>query len=257
MSSSSSPSTSLTFYHAPQSTSNVTVAILAELSQPYPSPSSSTTAIIPPVQFHQIELSIPRHETRSQNYLRTINPNGRVPAILHNGTSIWESAAISMYLGETFGVERGLYPELSPKRGEAMKWIVWTNTTLTPAGGKLAAAMPVGAPGGVEEGSQDVSVTASAATEGKGKGDAGEAEVEVMRKKAAEDAKKEIVAALKVLNGALVEREYLLGEKYTLADTHVWCFVDWLGIMGVGLDEVPAVKEWAGRVGSRPSLKDV
>ena len=81
---------------------------------------------------------------------------------------IWESAAITIYLGETFGVaedgdsdtdDGSLYPTLGPKRGEAMKWIVWTNTTLAAAGGKLAASLPVGTPGGVEEGSQDAATS--------------------------------------------------------------------------------------------------
>ncbi|KAL9609006.1 MAG: hypothetical protein Q9167_006192 [Letrouitia subvulpina] len=221
---------SLTFYHSPNSTSNVTVAILAEL-----------TSLTPPsLTVKQIDLSISRRETRSSEYL-SVNPNGRVPAIVHDGVTVWESAAITMYLGEVFGVDRGLYPSLGPQRGEAMKWIVWTNTTLTPAGGRLAAALPMGMPGGVEEGSQDAAA-AEAVSSGKA---------------AADEARKEIADALKVLDGWLVGREYLLGEKYSLADTHIWCFVEWLGIMGVGLDEFQEVKAWVERVRKRPALKDL
>ena len=55
-------------------------------------------------------------------------------------TACWELATAHRYLGETFGVEAGLYPELSPKRGEAMMWIVWTNTAVA-AGRALMAAM--------------------------------------------------------------------------------------------------------------------
>ena len=32
-----------------------------------------------------------------------LNPNGRVPTLVHDGVAIWESAAITIYLGETFG----------------------------------------------------------------------------------------------------------------------------------------------------------
>ncbi|KAI4158224.1 MAG: hypothetical protein LQ342_007635 [Letrouitia transgressa] len=226
---------SLTFYHSPNSTSNVTAAILAELTHPHASSSSST-----PLTVNQIDLSISRRETRSLEYL-SVNPNGRVPAIVHEGVSIWESAAITMYLGEMFGVDRDLYPSRSPQRGQAMKWIVWTNTTLTPAGGRLAAALPAGTPGGVEEGSQDAAAAAAAVNSGQ----------------AADEARKEIADGLKVLDGALVGREYLLGEEYSLADTHVWCFIEWLGMMGIGLDEFQGVKAWVGRVGRRPALKDL
>ena len=220
---------SLVFYHSPNSTSNVTVAILAELTQP--------SASLNPLTVKKINLSISRHENRSPAYL-SVNPNGRVPAIVHDGVSIWESAAITMYLGEVFGIDRDVYPSLSPQRGEAMKWIVWTNTNLTPAGGRLAAALPTGTPGGVEEGSQDFALAVNSG-------------------KAAVEARKEIAEALKVLDAVLVGREYLLGEKYSLADTHVWCFVEWLGMMGVGLEYFLGVKAWVGRVGMRPALKDL
>ena len=59
-----------------------------------------------------------------------------------------------MYLGETFGTDQ-LYPGLGPQRGVAMKWIVWTNVMLAEAGGRLAAALPAGVAGAVEEGSVD------------------------------------------------------------------------------------------------------
>jgi glutathione S-transferase len=35
-----------------------------------------------------------------------------------------------MYLGEVFGVDAKLYPASGSKRGEAMKWIAWSNVTL-------------------------------------------------------------------------------------------------------------------------------
>lgn len=113
---------SLTFYHAPMSTSNLTEAVLAELGIP----------------FEQVKLDIQAGDTRKPEFL-AINPNGKVPAIVHDGTAIWESAAITIYLGEVFGVAAKLYPELGPKRGEAMKWIVWTNTVLAEAAGGLYA----------------------------------------------------------------------------------------------------------------------
>src|SRR4029077_10964638 len=66
-----------------------------------------------------------------------LNPNGCVPLLVHDGVPIFESAAIQIYLGETFGVAKGLYPQPGPQRGEVMKWIVWTNATLGEALSRL------------------------------------------------------------------------------------------------------------------------
>ncbi len=95
---------SLTFYYAPMSTASITEAVLAELG----------------VACERIRLDFAAGDTRAPDFL-AVNPNGRVPAVVHDGTSIWESCAITMYLGEAFGVEAGLYPAPGPKRGEAMK----------------------------------------------------------------------------------------------------------------------------------------
>ncbi len=38
-----------------------------------------------------------------------------------------------------FGVEKNLYPPLGPKRGSAMKWIVWSNVNLSDVGLRLTS----------------------------------------------------------------------------------------------------------------------
>lgn len=227
---------SLIFYAVPNSTSNVTSAVLAELEHGLPHPLAQ-----------RIELSIQAGDTKTPSYLSSVNPNGRVPAIVHQGVPIWESAAITMYLGETFGVPEddgtdkpSLYPALGPGRGEAMKWIVWANITLAAAGGRLAASLPVGTPGGVEPGSQDF-----------------ESDTEKDKGAMLEKARTEIGEALNVLDGALMGKDFLLGRQYCLADTHVWSFVYWLTMMGVSATSYSNVKDWAARVGERPALRDM
>ncbi|KAK3174028.1 hypothetical protein OEA41_001272 [Lepraria neglecta] len=223
---------SLLFYYIPHSTSNVTSAVLDELEYSLPCPLAK-----------RIELSIQAGDTKAPHYLSTVNPNGRVPAIVHDGVSIWESAAITMYLGETFGVAgssnyrmQSLYPALGPKRGEAMKWIVWGNTTLADAASRLGATLPVGSPGAVEEGSQDF-------IPDNNKRNSDEAE-----------AKKDIAKSLDILNGALHDNDFLIGQGYCLADTHLWSFVSYIRILGVDLNAHANVKAWAARVGDRPAL---
>ena len=209
---------SLTFYFAPMSTASITEAVLAELGVPC----------------ERVRLDLQAGDTRKPGFLK-VNPNGRVPAIVHEGTPIWESAAITMYLGEMFGVDAGLYPAPGPRRGEAMKWIAWGNVTLAEAGGRLAASLPPGSEGGVEAGTADA-VPAGHPSAG-----------------AAERARGDIAACLEVLDGGLEGRPFLLGD-YSLADTHLQGIVGWLGMMHVDLTAFPKVTGWMSRCGERPAL---
>ncbi|MDF5733986.1 MAG: glutathione S-transferase family protein [Rhizonema sp. PD38] len=209
---------SITFYYAPMSTASITEAVLAELGTPC----------------ERVKLDISAKDTRKPDFLK-INPNGRVPAIVHEGTPIWESSAITMYLGEIFGVDAKLYPEPGPKRGEAMKWITWSNVTLAEAGGRLAASLPTGSEGAVQSDSLDwVPPEQHSAI-------------------AVEKAKADLAVCLKILDGGLEGKSFLLGD-YSLADTHLQGFVSWIRTMGVDLTPFPNVMEWLKRCSERPAL---
>ena len=210
--------TDLIFYHVPDSTSNVTLAVLAELN----------------VRHELVELSIDAGETREKDFLIR-NPNGRVPLVLHAGIPIWESAAITMYLGEVFGVERGLYPSLGPKRGQAMMWIVWANVVLAEAAGRLSGSLPEGSPGAVLPSSRDWK--------------AAEARSSGARSAATGD----LARCFGVLNDAVDERPFLL-DTYSLADTHLWSFIGWVSSMDFDVTHYPAVDAWRRRCGERPAL---
>ena len=208
----------LIFYYAPYSTASITEAVLAELG----------TAC------ERVKLDIDAGDTRKPEF-RKINPNGRVPTIVHYGTAIWESSAITMYLGEMFGVDAKLYPAPGPKRGEAMKWIAWSNVSLAEAGGRLSAALPTGSPGAVQAGSVDW-----VPDEQRAKG-------------AEQKARADLAACLGILDGALGGKQFLLGD-YSLSDTHLQGFIGWIGAMGVDLAPFPNVSSWLTRCGERPAL---
>jgi glutathione S-transferase len=207
---------SLIFYFAPMSTASVTEAVLAELD----------------VSCERIELEIGANGTRRPDFL-VINPNGRVPTILHDGVVIWESAAITLYLGEIFGVTAGLYPPAGLQRGEAMKWIVWTNMVLAEAGGRLAITLD--GDGAAQEGSPDW------------------VQPELRDARVADKAKQDINSGLHILDSALAGKLFLLGD-YSLVDTHAQCFVSWLGMMGIDIPAYPHVSAWLQRCVARPAL---
>jgi glutathione S-transferase len=197
---------SLVFYYAPMSTASLTTFVIEELG----------------VACERVKLDIRSGETKKSEFLR-VNPNGRVPCIVHDGTPIWESAAITMYLGELFGVEKKLYPAPGPKRGEAMKWIVWTNVTLGEAVYRF-------------------SYNTQWAPE------------DQRNAKAAEKAKGDIGALLKVLDSSLEGKPFLVGD-YTLADTHLNSFCDWLRHMKMDFTPFGQLNAWSERCSKRPAYE--
>ncbi len=209
---------SLTFYFAPMSTASITQAVLAELRVPH----------------ETVMLDIDAGDTRRPDFLK-INPNGRVPTIVHNGVAIWESAAITMYLGETFGADADLYPAPGPRRGEAMKWIVWSNTVLAAAAGRLSATLQPGADGAVQTGSVDF--------------------VEPRRRSDEElsRARADVVASLALLDDALSGKSFLL-DSYSLADAHASVLVGWIELMGVDLAQHAGVARWLALCNARPAI---
>ena len=207
------------FYFAPFSTSNITQAVLAELG----------------VTCERIELSIDAGDTRKPSFL-AINPNGRVPVLVVDGVVLWEAAAITSYLGETYGVDVGLYPPAGLERGQAMSWITWTNTELAQAAGRLSAQLPPDADGAVQEGSTDVLTTSQRSDD------------------EFNQARRDLEKHLGVLDAALTDKDYVLGD-FTLADTHLWVIVGWVSALGIGLSGYRNVSAWSVRIDQRPAMR--
>jgi len=96
----------LTFYAAPQSSSIPVASALAELEVPH----------------ERIDLDLSRGEQRRPEFL-ALNPNGKVPTLVVDGTPIFEALAIHHWLGDRFGVAKGLWPAAdSPERQTALSW---------------------------------------------------------------------------------------------------------------------------------------
>jgi len=63
---------------------------------------------------------------------RTLNPNGRIPALVDGDLVLWESHAIIRYLALKAGSE-SLYPSDPADRGRIERWLDWSLSTLGPA----------------------------------------------------------------------------------------------------------------------------
>lgn len=212
---------SLRFFSAPWSTATLTAYALAELG----------------VEHERVRLDIDAGDTRRPEFL-ALNPNGRVPVLVHDGVPIWESAAILLHLGEQFGVASGLYPPPGPRRGQAMAWIVWANVTLAEPIGRLSAAVPDGNPGAVQPGSRDW------------------VPPERRDPSAAQRAREDLAGHLAILEAVLAERPYVLGD-YTLVDTHLQGLVGYARSLDADLTPFPRVEDWLARCTARPAITAV
>ncbi|RBA15952.1 hypothetical protein FPRO05_12173 [Fusarium proliferatum] len=208
----------LKFYYKTYSTADLTVAVLAELEHGLPEPIAE-----------RIEVDLQKGESRTPEYLKDVNPNGLVPAIVHDGVSIWEASAITMYLGETFGVERPannkevpvLYPPPGTSRGKAMTWIVWASTEL----GKKGIAL---------------------------------GEVQASKSKDQLDkAVSELNEKVRILDHSLHDRDYILGDWYSIVDTHLWATIRWLTYMGLDLAAFPTLAAWTKKIEQRPAIQQL
>ena len=65
-------------------------------------------------------------ELRKPEYLK-VNPNGHMPALDDNGTLLWESMAINLYLAEKYG-KAPLWPSTVEGHGACYQWSLWAMT---------------------------------------------------------------------------------------------------------------------------------
>jgi glutathione S-transferase len=197
---------SITYYYSPMSTAVRTTWAIEELEVPC----------------ERRRVDIQKKETKTEAFLK-MNPNGAVPLLVVDGTPIFESTAILLYLGETFGVEKGLYPAPGLKRAETLKWIIWAN---------------VGFFDPMSRWSRNTSSYIPA---------------DQHNPKAADVAHKDLGAAVQILNNALAGKSYLVDDKFSLADLACSSYFGWLGFLGYDFSSFKNVKAWVERCLGRPA----
>lgn|SRR5690606_11195115 len=105
----------LKFYHAPWSRSSTIFWLLEELGLEY-----------------EMELVDIRGEGGAPEEYRKIQPNKKVPAIVHDGKVVTERAAITIYLGDVFP-EKGLAPAIGdPDRAAYISTLVYHDAVFDP-----------------------------------------------------------------------------------------------------------------------------
>jgi glutathione S-transferase len=152
---------------------------------------------------------------KAPEYLR-INPMGKVPALRHGATVVTEAAAICAYLADAFP-DAGLAPALRDRlRGPYYRWLFF-------AAGPLEAA-----------------------TTNKAFG------LEVPAERKGMVGYGSLADVLSVLESAVSEREYLVGDRFSAADVYVGAHIGW-GMSFGTIEKRPAFEGYVERISTRPA----
>ncbi len=151
---------------------------------------------------------------------KAVNPNGRVPTIDDNGLVVYESMAINLYLAKRYGGQ--LAPANLAEDATATQWSFWVMTEIEKT---LLQAL--------------FHRTGFMGTE---RSDA-----------KAERYLAELARPLAVLQGALSAQQWLLPDRFTVADLNVACVLAWGRMAGLDLSSYPAVAAWLEQCLSRPA----
>lgn len=116
----------LMLYHAPRSRSSRIIWLLEELGADYEVRTVSIRRRNPAAEG-------PDASTIDTRDPANVHPHGKVPALVHDGAVIYESAAIALYLTDTFP-EHGVGPRIGdPLRGPYLSWLAYSTGVMEPA----------------------------------------------------------------------------------------------------------------------------
>jgi len=172
------------------------------------------------LQYEHVPLDPGTGDTRKPDYLK-INPNGHVPAIRDGDLVLWESLAINLYLARKHGGP--LAPANLAEEGKALMWSIWAMTELEDNIVTLVRFVLMPA----------------------------ERKPDPAR---VERAKEGLKAPLGVLDAALAESQYLLGNRFSVADLNVAGVVAGLGFAKFDLAPWPKVTAWLKACTSRQAF---
>lgn len=152
---------------------------------------------------------------------RVVNPNGKVPALVDDEVTVFDSHAILLYLAEKHG--RFTPTELS-KKAIMLSWLQLVATGLSPYSGQAIHFLHY-AP-------EDLPYAKNRYV-------------------------KEIERTYEVFETRLGTSEWLAGDDYTIADMALW---GWAASAGYifeerGLDDFPAVKRFMTAMSERPAVQ--
>jgi len=175
------------------------------------------------VPYEVVRLNLEAGDQKKPEYLK-LNPNGTVPTLVDGALAIWESAAIVQYLADKYPEKRLAPPVGTPARGLYYQWSFFAMCGLEPPAITIflhTVRLP--------EGERLPQLVAGARTQ--------------------------LAAAVRLVDGALAGKDFILGSEFSAADVLIGSTLWWCHMMGMVGPDVPNVQAYVGRVTTRPAMQ--
>jgi glutathione S-transferase len=172
------------------------------------------------IAYERKDIGGPFGGTGSDQY-RAMNPNGRIPTIDHDGFILWESHAIMRYLVAIAGGQ-SLVPADPQGQAQVNQWMDWQLAHLGHA--IRALVLLVLKPGDTIPSPAQIDA-----------------------------ARSEVLGLLAILEIALADRNWILGEYFTLADIPLAINYNMWKVLAPDHEGFPALETWYTRILARPS----
>lgn len=169
-------------------------------------------------------VAMPSTDAKSPDHLKR-NPHGHIPVLEDEGTTVWESMAINLYLAEKYG-KNSLWPADLASHADIYKWSFWAMTEVEP---HLMAILLNRVLNPADKRDEKAALAAVDALKG----------------------------PLKALDDSLKGKEYLLGGNFTIADLNVASVLSWAAMMRLDLSATPAAQAWLQRCLGREANQKV
>ncbi len=147
-----------------------------------------------------------------------LNPNGRIPVLVHDGFPVFESGAILVYLGEWSGQ---LLPTEPRSRSRVMQWLMFQMGGVGPMMGQANVFYRA---------------------------------MEEKIEPAISRYQNETRRLFEVLDRRLAEGDWL-GDEYSIADIANWCWVRLHFWSGVAIEDLPNLSRWHEVMAARPACQ--
>lgn len=172
--------------------------------------------------FERIDAGMQFGGNNEPQYL-ALNPNGRIPLLVEDDYSLWESNSIMRYLALAHEGEE-IYP-IDPKlRALVERWLDWSLSTLQPAEHPVFWGLVRTPP----------------------------EKRDMLHLQEKADAVAKLWA---ILDAHLEGRTYLEGEVFTLADIAIGSYARrWFGVEGVAKPEFACLSRWYQNLSNRPGF---
>jgi glutathione S-transferase len=169
------------------------------------------------ISFDLVKVSHHTHKTADGVALEEINSKGYVPAlVLDNGELLTENAALLPYIADLKPSAQLAPPNGTLERYRLVEWLAFINSELH------KAFSPLFAPNAPED----------------------------MKSYA----RGNLTKRLAWVSGRLGSKSYLVGERFTVADSYLFVVLSWSGHVAVDLGAWPNLKAFQERIAARPHV---